>query len=257
MWFQLNRLPGPHLVLSLPYSGIYCNLPSAAVRRFRHHERHRVRAQVEEQQKGVIAQPLTTRARLGEGISIQEDSRSVCARRAPLLVTHLRAGRGEPDDVLGARGGPQAARVPQVPRRLVPAEPGSLANVLEHLPDAPRTQRCTSGRGEYPADVLPTGSGSRLLGRLVRLPLPERPDGHLGQLDARRDLGVMVSLPRPGPRAAPRPTEDCRLGRRPPPSYSPGLPLGASQSSGSRRCSMHQRGRTPRILQPCVPLQCR
>lgn len=51
------------------------------------------------QQKGVIAQPLTTRARLGEGISIQEDSRSVCARRAPLLVTHLRAGRGEPDDV--------------------------------------------------------------------------------------------------------------------------------------------------------------
>ena len=99
MWFQLNRLPGPHLVLSLPYSGIYCNLPSAAVRRFRHHERHRVRAQVEEQQKGVIAQPLTTRARLGEGISIQEDSRSVCARRAPLLVTHLRAGRGEPDDV--------------------------------------------------------------------------------------------------------------------------------------------------------------
>jgi len=26
-------------------------------------------------------------------------------------------------------------RVPQVPRRPVPAEPGSLANVLEHLPD--------------------------------------------------------------------------------------------------------------------------
>ena len=60
--------------------------------------------------------------------------------------------------------------VPQVARRPVPAEPGSLANVLEHPPDVPRTQRCTVSRGEYLAAVLPRRSGSLPLSRLVRLP---------------------------------------------------------------------------------------
>ena len=61
-------------------------------------------------------------------------------------------------------------RVPQVPGRPVPANPGPLANVLEHLPDVPRTQRCTGGRGEYPAGVLPMRSGRLPLSRLVHLP---------------------------------------------------------------------------------------
>ena len=43
-------------------------------------------------------------------------------------------------------------------------------------------------------------------------------------------------LPRPDPRAAPRPTKDCRPGRRPAPSRSPGLLRGARQPSGSPRC---------------------
>jgi hypothetical protein len=36
-------------------------------------------------------------------------------------------------------------RVQKVPRRPVPAEPRPLANVVEHLPDVPRTERCTRG----------------------------------------------------------------------------------------------------------------
>ncbi len=77
-------------------------------------------------------------------------------------------------------------RVPQVPRRPVPAEPGPLANVLEHLPDVPGTQRNTGGRGEYPAGVLPTGSGSLSLSRVVHLPLPERPTAICASFSARR-----------------------------------------------------------------------
>ena len=73
---------------------------------------------------------------------------------------------------------PGGERVPQIPRRPVPAEPGSLANVLEHSPDLPRTQRRTGGRGEYPAGVLPLRSGSLPLSRLVHLPLPAMPLGH-------------------------------------------------------------------------------
>src|SRR5262249_24016126 len=83
--------------------------------------------------------------------------------------------------------------------------------------------------------VLPTGSGSLPLGRLVRPPVPERPDSHLRQLQRGRDLGVFVSPP-PDPRAAPQLREDCRPGRRPPPSRSPQLPQGARQPSGSQQC---------------------
>jgi hypothetical protein len=72
--------------------------------------------------------------------------------------------------------------------------PGPLANVLEHLPDVPGTPRCTGGRGEYPAGVLPMRSGSLPLSGLVHLPLPERPDGHLRQLQrAAGPRGLRVS----------------------------------------------------------------
>ena len=96
-------------------------------------------------------------------------------------------------------------------------------------------QRCTGGRGEYPAGVLPVRSGHLPLGRLAGLPLAERPDGHLRQLQRPAVPGALVS-PRPGPRAAPRPTENRRLGRRPPPSRSPGLLRGAHQPSGPPQC---------------------
>ena len=71
--------------------------------------------------------------------------------------------------------------------------PALSQTVLEHLPDVPCTQRCTGGRGEHPAGVLPTRSGSLPLSRLVRLPFPERPGGHLRQLQRAagpRGLGV-------------------------------------------------------------------
>jgi hypothetical protein len=80
------------------------------------------------------------------------------------------------------------------PRRPVPAEPDSLANVLEHLPDVPGTQRCTGGRGEYPG-VLPMRSGSLPLSHLVGLPLPHRPTAICASFSARRDLRV---FPRQG-----------------------------------------------------------
>ena len=146
-------------------------------------------------------------------------------------------------------------RVPQVPRRPVPAKPGPLANVLEHLPDVPRTQRCTGGRGEYPAGVLPMRSGSLPLSRLVHLPLPERPDGHLRQLQrAAGPRGLRVSS---GPiRAQHRDRRriavqvDVLL-----PPDRPGF-LGAHAGHQAHNdVGMHQRGRTPRILQPSVQLQ--
>ena len=120
--------------------------------------------------------------------------RSSC--RYTVSVTWLLAWPSKPCDLLNRHaiaGQQRDERVPQVPRRPVPAEPGSLANVLEHLPDVPCTQRCTGGRGEHPAGVLPTRSGSLPLSRLVRLPFPERPGGHLRQLQRAagpRGLGV-------------------------------------------------------------------
>jgi hypothetical protein len=126
-------------------------------------------------------------------------------------------------------------RVPQVRRRPVPAKPGPSANVLEHLPEVPRTQRRTGGRGEHPAGSLRTRSGSLLLSRLVHLPLPERPAAICAR-STRGGTSTSSCLLPPGPRAAPRPTDDCRPGRRPPPSYSPGPPRGARQPYGLQRC---------------------
>ena len=68
-------------------------------------------------------------------------------------------------------------RVSKIPRRPVPAEPGSLANVLEHSPDVPRTQWCTGGR-EYPA-VSCQSHGQRMLPR-PWMPFPYQGGGCTG-----------------------------------------------------------------------------
>jgi hypothetical protein len=86
-------------------------------------------------------------------------------------------------------------RVPQVPRRPGPANPGTLAYVREHLPDVPGNQRCTGGRGEDPAGVLPMRSGSLPLSRLAHLHSRSAPTAICASFSARRDLGVLVSPP--------------------------------------------------------------
>jgi hypothetical protein len=67
--------------------------------------------------------------------------------RPKLLPVHglgdMAAGMAnKPGDLLDRHavvGQQRDERVPQVPSRPVPAEPGPLANVLEHLPDVPCT----------------------------------------------------------------------------------------------------------------------
>jgi hypothetical protein len=86
-------------------------------------------------------------------------------------------------------------RVPQVPRRPGPANPGTLAYVREHLPAVPGNQRCTGGRGEDPAGVLPMRSGSLPLSRLAHLHSRSAPTAICASFSARRDLGVLVSPP--------------------------------------------------------------
>ena len=114
-------------------------------------------------------------------------------------------------------------------------------------PDAP--QRLPPLAGAAP--------GSLPLSRLVHLPLPERPDGHLRQLQ--RPAGPRGLRVSSGPiRAQHRDRRriavqvDVLL-----PPDRPGF-LGAHASHQAYHdAGMQQRGGTPRILQPCVPLQCR
>ena len=106
----------------------------------------------------------------------------------------------------------------------------------EHLPDVPGTQRCTGGRGEDPAGVLPMRSGGLPLSRPVHLPLPERPDGHLRQLQCAarpRGLGVYSGPVRTQHRDRRRiaAQADVLL-----PADRPGFPGAARQPSGSPRC---------------------
>ena len=62
---------------------------------------------------------------------------------------------------------------------------------------------------------------------------PRRP---YGPASARDGTSGSWCLLRSDPRAAPRPTEDCRPDWRPAPTRSPGLPRGARQPSGSPEC---------------------
>jgi hypothetical protein len=68
------------------------------------------------------------------------------------------------------------------------------------------------------------------------------------QLRPRRAGGTSGSsyLLRPDPRAAPRPTEDCRPGRRPPPPDRPGFLRAHASYQAHNNVGTHQRGRTPR-----------
>jgi phosphoheptose isomerase len=65
---------------------------------------------------------------------------------------------------------------------------------------------------------------------------PAAPRQRSAPAAARDATSASWCLPQPDPRAAPRPTEDRRPGRRPAPTRSPGLPQGARQPSDSPRC---------------------
>ena len=124
--------------------------------------------------------------------------------------------------------------MPQAPRRPVPAGPGSLANVLEHLPDVPRTQWCTGGRGKYPAGVLPMRSGSLCSAAWSTCHSLSAPAAICASFSAAgpRGLGVSSGPVRAQHRDRGRIAVQVDV-RRPP--DRPGF-LGARQPSGSPRC---------------------
>ena len=70
-------------------------------------------------------------------------------------------------------------------------------------------------------------------------PAPRRPSA---PASARGGTSGSSCLPRPDPRAAPRPQEDRRPGRRPPPTQSPGLPRAHASHQAHHDVRMHQRG---------------
>ncbi len=124
--------------------------------------------------------------------------------RPELLPVHglgdMAAGvANEPCDLLDRHaiiGQQRDERVPQVPRRPVPAEPGSLANVLEHLPDGPVAP---SGAPVTVVNTMPVScqcdpAASRSAAWSACHSL-SAPTATCASFSARRDLGVLVSPP--------------------------------------------------------------
>ena len=111
--------------------------------------------------------------------------RSSC--RYTVSVTWLLAWPGKPCDLLDRHaivGQQRDERVPQVPRRPVPARPGPPAHVPERLPDVPGTQRCPANAIRQPP-AQPPGPPAT----------PSAPPRPSAPALARRDLGVLVSPP--------------------------------------------------------------
>src|ERR1700722_14363462 len=127
--------------------GVKVRQPLLAPGRVGEHEGDVLIVSVEEQQEGVVADPVTATVRIRQRITIEEDAEGLGESRVPVLRGHLRPVRPEPPDVGQsaiedgasfeevtapedrmpmAEGDKLSAEVQRLPVSVLPVEPGQL-----------------------------------------------------------------------------------------------------------------------------------